>query len=120
MEQETASLIEKFVVRVKEDYESDDHVSLTPERTQNYIMALSGAIAWIAGQLSQLDMQEAKEWGKLRERFETNAEADRAWKSTDAGLRQIELRGILKGCEIIVQACKKQMKLFEAEGENRY
>jgi hypothetical protein len=120
MAEQTADIIEKFVLRVKEDYESDNHVTLTPERTNNYIMALSGSIAWLAGQLSQLDMQEAKEWGKLREEYGTNAEADRAWKATESGLAQIKLRGLLKGCEIIVQACKKQMKLFESESQNSY
>jgi hypothetical protein len=120
MEQDLSDLIEKFIVRVKQDYEGDNHISLTPERTLNYIMALSGGIAWITEKLSEYDMQEAKSWGTLREDFKTNAEADRAWKSTEAGLAQIKLRGLLKGCEIIVQACKKQMKLFESESSNSY
>jgi hypothetical protein len=64
--------------------------------------------------------RKAEVWAQLRERVESDKQADKAWEATINGRLETSLRLELKSLEKLMSALKTHLRVRETEAKNQW
>lgn len=117
---ELRNYILQFGSRAIESFKEEDVGGLTPQKTDNYLSAISGYSGMLEERLGELEVQRAVDYPEFRARNKSNADATREWESTPAGLEMIKLKRTLNATDKIIRACRDRLQRFNNEAHNKY
>lgn len=115
---EARDLIYQFGKRAVEQFQTEDASALTGVRTNNYLSMFAAYYSTIMEEFGKLEIIEAQMWPTFRGTAKSDAGASREWASTEHGLRQIELKYLIKSLEKLMSACKGRLEQLKVESYN--
>jgi hypothetical protein len=116
---ETRELIMKFGQRAVEVFQAESPEALDGSRTNNYLTMFAGYNSNLLAEYGELEVIRAQMWPELRKNATSDKQCDREWDATAHGLRQIELKYLLKALEKLMSACKSRIEQLKVESFNR-
>lgn len=94
--------------------------SLNPHQMAEEVVQLSTEYQTMSEELSHILQFKASKWAVLRstEGVTSDKQADRMWERTAEGIREMQLRLIMKASEKKQSALKAMLRILEAESRN--
>lgn len=94
----------------------------TPHELADSVVVLSSEYSTMSEELADILKIKASKWAMFRveEDIKSDKQADRRWDSTAEGLREMQLRLLLKASEKQQSAIKSLLRILEVEGRNQF
>lgn len=122
MEENTENIkdiILKFGKRAIEEFGSENVLTLTGEKADNYKVILTAMASMLEERVGQLEIEEAKYKVANIDRFKSSISAKDHWIITELGIEQTELRHLLKSVDKIISSCNTRMSRLKQEAFNQ-
>lgn len=72
----------------------------------------------MTAELIEVLQVKAVKWAEMRSVFETNAETDKNWEASEAGIKEMTLKLKLKASEKRMSALRTMLRIMETEARN--
>jgi hypothetical protein len=93
---------------------------MAPREIDDFRRFLSGEFSYLSTQLEEVKMKKPDEWNKLRDSFKSDTACERAWESTESGIKEMKLKLKLKSIEKMLSTLRGTFELKVAEGYNNF
>lgn len=93
---------------------------MTPRELAEQRQFLAAEFGLATEELSRILAQKPAIWTELRAACNSDKAADRTWESTDLGLREMQLRLLLKALEKKMSAARTSLEVAMGEARNLY
>ncbi len=100
----------------------DNRARMNPHQLAEDVVTLAGEYQTMSEELVDTLKFKAQKWAILRaeEGCTSDTQAERKWASTPSGLREMQLKILLKAYEKKMSAIKAMLRVLETEARNQF
>lgn len=91
---------------------------ITPGQIADFRVYLAALASMRTGELQDILTKKATAWLAIREHKKSDRAADHEWDATASGIREIELRMLLKRIDRLSSALSSKLRVMELEIRN--
>lgn len=95
---------------------------MSPHAMAEKVVSLAGDYQTMSEELVDTLKFKASKWATIRaeEGITSDTQAERKWASTPSGLREMQLKILLKAYEKQMSALKAMLRVMETEAKNQF
>lgn len=89
-----------------------------PHVCAQYRSQLSGEYSYICGQLEEIKTRKPLVWLEMRKEHKSDSATDKAYEVTEDGIKESQLKGMLKRADKLLSGLSSLIRLAENEAKN--